>query len=179
MLKQIPNTLTVIRFLLIPFIFYFAWQDNYIVAVILLVISGITDVLDGFIARKFNFITNFGTLFDPLTDKLTQIATLLVLVIKNIIPIWILIILILKEVLMITGATFLFKKETVAIPSKWFGKVSTVLFYVAIFFSMIKNQFGYTYSFDLYLYYIALAFAIYAFIMYFKLFKIAQNKAIH
>lgn len=176
MQKHIPNILTVIRFLLIPIIFYFAMQNNYIVAVILLIISGITDVLDGYIARKYNFITTFGTLFDPLTDKLTQIATLLVLVIQEIIPLWILIVLLSKEIIMIIGASFLFKKETVAIPSKWFGKTATVLFYIAIFFSMIKKQFTLDYSFDLYLYYIALIFAIFALIMYFRIFKDCRQK---
>ena len=170
MLKHIPNILTIIRFILIPVIFYFALQDNYIVAVIFLIISAITDVLDGYIARKFNFITNFGTLFDPLTDKLTQMATLLVLVIKSIIPFWILLIIIVKEILMITGATFLFKKETIAIPSRWFGKLATVLFYVAIFFSMIKKQFTLDYSFDMYIYYIALLFALFALVRYFMIF---------
>ena len=177
MAKHIPNILTIIRFILIPIIFYFVLQDNYIVAVIFLVLSGITDVLDGHIARKYNFITDFGTLFDPLADKLTQIATLLALVIQNIIPLWILLVLIAKEILMITGATFLFKKDTIAIPSKWFGKLATVLFYVAIFFSMIKKQFTFNYSLDMYIYFIALLFAIFALIRYFKIFITYRKQA--
>lgn len=176
MLKNIPNILTIIRFLLIPFIFYSALQNNYLVAVILLIISGATDVLDGYIARKFNFITNFGILFDPLTDKLTQISTLLVLVIQQIIPIWILVVVLMKEILMVIGATFLFKKKTVTIPSKWYGKLSTVVFYIAIFLSMIKQQFLYTYSFDTYLYYIALVLTLFALTMYFKMFMEYKNK---
>lgn len=176
MFKYIPNALTILRLILIPIIFLFVSQNNYIIAIILLILSGLTDVLDGRIARKYNFISTFGTLLDPLADKLTQIATILALVIQDIIPLWILLVLLTKEIAMITGATFLFKKETVAIPSKWFGKLSTVLFYVAIFLSMIKKQFSFDYSFDLYLYYIALAFAVFALIMYFRLFKEARNK---
>ena len=94
MAKHIPNILTIIRFFLIPFIIIFALQSNYIVATIFLILSGITDIADGFIARKFNFITDFGKLMDPLADKCTQIATLLVLVIQGIIPAWILVIVI-------------------------------------------------------------------------------------
>lgn len=176
MFKYVPNILTIIRFILIPLIFYFALQDNYIIAVILLVISGATDVLDGFIARKFNFITDFGTLFDPLADKLTQISTLIVLVIQNIIPVWILIIVLIKELLMIIGASFLYGKETVIVPSKWFGKAATVIFYIAIFASMLKKQFELTYSFDYVLYYIAVAFTIFALIMYFKIFREVRHK---
>ena len=81
MLKHIPNILTIIRFLLIPFIILYGLQDNYVAVMIVLTISGITDVLDGTIARKFNFITDFGRLVDPLADKCTQISVLVVLVI--------------------------------------------------------------------------------------------------
>ena len=92
MFKHIPNILTIIRFLLIPFILLNIFTGNYILAFVFFTISGITDIADGFIARKFNLISNFGKLMDPLADKLTQIATLTSLVIVNIIPLWILII---------------------------------------------------------------------------------------
>ena len=89
MKKNIPNILTMLRFVLIPFILYFLSIDNYILTFVFLTLSGITDVLDGFIARKFNFITDFGKLIDPLADKATQLLTLAALVLKNIIPLWI------------------------------------------------------------------------------------------
>ena len=111
MFKQIPNALTVLRFILIPFILVLIFQDKYLEAFIILTASGITDVLDGFIARKFNFITNFGKLIDPLADKATQICILVTLALKNIIPFWILVIVFLKEFLMIAGASFLYGKE--------------------------------------------------------------------
>ena len=91
MLKHIPNALTMCRFVLIPFIVGAILEKNYIVAFIFLTISGLTDVLDGFIARKFNFITNFGKLIDPLADKATQISTLIALSYIKIIPYWMLI----------------------------------------------------------------------------------------
>lgn len=58
-MKHIPNILTVCRFILVPFIFHEIIHENFFAAFILLTISGLTDILDGFIARKFNFITNF------------------------------------------------------------------------------------------------------------------------
>ena len=85
MFKHVPNILTIIRFLLIPFIIYFLAINQYIIGVILFIISGITDVVDGAIARKFNFITDFGKLMDPLADKLTQISVLATLMFKNLI----------------------------------------------------------------------------------------------
>lgn len=175
MFKHVPNILTTIRLLLIPVIFYYALQENYIMAVIFLTLSGITDVLDGYIARKFNFITDFGTLFDPLADKLTQVSTLIVLVIQGIIPLWILIIVIIKEILMIAGAAFLYDKNTV-VGSRWYGKAATVVFYVAILISMLNKQFSLELTFDIFLYYIAVTLTLFALYMYFKTFsKLKKN----
>ena len=131
MFKHVPNILTIIRFLLIPVIILVAIPKNYIATIIILTISGITDILDGFIARKFNFISDFGKLMDPLADKATQVTILTIFTIQKIIPLWIIIIVLLKEFLMVSGASFLYGKELV-VSSKWYGKLSTVLFYMAI-----------------------------------------------
>ena len=87
MLKHVPNLLTILRFLLIPVILYFIFTGNYLLGFVFFTISGITDILDGTIARKFNLISTFGKLMDPLADKLTQISVLGALVIKSIITI--------------------------------------------------------------------------------------------
>ena len=169
MKKNIPNILTMLRFVLIPFILYFLSIDNYILTFVFLTLSGITDVLDGFIARKFNFITDFGKLIDPLADKATQLLTLASLVLKNIIPLWILGLLVLKEFIMIAGASFLYGKELV-VSSKWYGKLATVLIYVAIVCSLVIKQFSLPFKFDTYIYYLAIISTIFSLIMYIKAF---------
>ena len=177
MAKHIPNILTIARFFLIPFIIYFIVIDQYIATIILLTISGLTDVLDGWIARKFNYITNFGKLIDPLADKATQLAVLLTITFKEIIHFWIIIVVALKEAAMIAGASFLYGKELV-VSSKWFGKLATVLFYVAIVCSFViaywnnianlpENSLAPLPHFDLWIYYLALATAIFSFVMYY------------
>ena len=167
MIKHVPNTLTIIRFFLIPAILYFIFTEQYIAAFIMLTVSGLTDVLDGIIARKFNCITNFGKLIDPLADKTTQIAILAALTFK--------------EFAMIAGASFLYGKELV-VSSRWFGKLATVLFYLAIICSFIITYWNaplighseYSASmlpqFDMYLYYLALIATVFSLIMYFKTF---------
>lgn len=170
MLKHVPNILTILRFLLIPIVLYFIFAGNYILGFIFLTISGITDILDGCIARKFNLISNFGKLMDPLADKLTQISVLASLVIVDIIPVWILAIVILKELIMVIGASFLYGKDVV-VYSKWYGKLSTVLFYLAIVISLFTKQFnisGFWVNFSLTIYYIALASTVFSLIMYIK-----------
>lgn len=179
MLKYLPNALTVLRFLLIPIIVIACVQGQYILAIAVLSISGLTDILDGTIARKYNYITDFGKLMDPLADKATQISLLTTLFIKGAIPIWILAIVVLKEFCMVSGASFLYGKELV-VSSKWYGKLATVLFYVAMVISLFLEQIGNTTNniikaigiADTIIYYLAVITTIASLIMYMKAFYI-------
>ena len=180
MFKHVPNILTIIRFLLIPVIIVFAIKDDYVATIIVLTISGITDILDGYIARKFNFITDFGKLMDPLADKATQVTLLAILAIQKIIPFWIIAIVLLKEFCMIAGASFLYGKELV-VSSKWYGKLSTILFYIAIVGSLVtlywnanlvKHGLPIIPEFATYIYYLAVVSTIFSLVMYIKAFYI-------
>ena len=170
MFKHVPNALTILRFLFIPFIVLNIFMEEYILAFIFFTISGLTDIADGFIARKFNYISTFGKLMDPLADKLTQISALASLCITDIVPIWILVIVLFKEFFMISGASFLYGKDVV-VYSKWYGKLATVLFYLAIVAYLLVKQFGLTgiyNSIDFGLYCLALIATIFSLIMYIK-----------
>ena len=176
--ENIPNILTIIRFILIPFIFISVITNHYFIALIIFTISAITDILDGYIARKFNYITDIGKLLDPLADKLTQISLLLALTILDILPLWILIIVFVKECIIVISASFLYSKKDVVVYSKWYGKLATTLFYLAIVCSLIINQFNINLPFkvDLYLYYLALLATIFSLIMYGIKFKFKANR---
>lgn len=168
MFKYIPNILTIIRLLLIPFIVCNIFTGNYILAFIIFTISGITDIADGYIARKFNLVSNIGKLLDPFADKVTQISVLTSLFIKNFIPFWILLIVILKEFILIVSSSFLYGKNVV-VYSRWYGKLSTCLLYLAIVTSLLLKQFnieGFALQLDFILYCLALVTAIYSLIMY-------------
>lgn len=179
MLKFVPNLLTILRFLLIPIIVIACVQGDYILAIVVLTVSGITDILDGTIARKYNLISDFGKLMDPLADKATQISLLTTLFIKGVIPIWILAVVVLKEFCMVSGASFLYGKELV-VSSKWYGKLATVLFYAAMVISLLLEQIGESTSSlikaiglaDNILYYFAVITTIASLIMYMKAFYI-------
>ena len=167
MLKHIPNMLTILRFILIPFIVVLILKEKFLDAFILLTISSLSDVLDGRIARKFNLVTDIGKLLDPLADKANQISVLVSLVIIKVIPIWIVVILFIKEFILIAGASWLYGKKVV-VSSKWYGKLTTVIFYLAIVSSFFIRIFDFKVQFDIYLYYIGVALAIFSLIMYFK-----------
>lgn len=131
----IPNLLSIFRIMLIPvFVLLYLSEMKYsgILAVAVLVISGITDILDGFIARKFHLVSELGRIFDPLADKLIQMTVCICLVIKHTALIWVLYLLILKELIMVTASVTIVKKGRKMIPARWFGKLGTVAFYFVV-----------------------------------------------
>ena len=176
--ENIPNLLTITRFILIPFIYISVLSKHYLTALIIFTISAITDVLDGYIARKYNYITDIGKLIDPLADKLTQVSLLLSLAILKILPWWIFAIVFVKELVLVISASVLYSKKDVVVYSKWYGKLATTLFYLAIVCSLIMNQFNIVMAFrvDLYLYYLAILATVFALIMYAIKFEFKRNK---
>ncbi len=144
---NLPNILTLFRIILAPIfcVLYFEnFKNHYIYASAVLLISGATDVIDGFIARHFNLITTLGKVLDPIADKLTQAVIIVCLTInhyddKNSILVYLLILLFAKEFTMLLGALALFKSGTRPSESKWFGKLSTVMIYV-LFVSILLQD---------------------------------------
>lgn len=156
---NIPNTLTAVRFLLIPvylYIYFSSMNNSFIYAMLVFFIAGITDVLDGFIARRFNMVTKWGTLLDPLADKLMLLTVLFSLSYINTIPHWVFFIVFIKETLMIIGGFTLFKKHETVIAAKYYGKAATVLFYIAIGMLIFNKTYG------LYILYCAIFLAFFA-----------------
>ena len=143
MLKHIPNILSVCRILLIPVIVISVALNNYVLALIIFTISSLTDIIDGYIARNFDAVTNVGKLLDPLADKLTQLSMIASLVWADVIGGWILAVLLIKELIMIAGAAFLYGKSVV-VYSRWYGKLATVLLFVSVVVSLVCAQFNIT-----------------------------------
>lgn len=104
---------------------------------IVFLLSGATDIADGFIARKFNMISDFGKAFDAVADKLTQITVLFCLVTKFPLMLIPLVILIIKEVLAATLNLITLKKAGYVVAAVWHGKVNTVVLYITMFIHMM------------------------------------------
>ncbi len=137
----IPNLISVVRILIIPFFAYFYLNDNLVVAVILLLASGLSDMFDGMIARKFNQITAVGKLLDPFADKLTQGVVAICLAVRIPQVRGILMIFIVKELLMLMGGIVLVRKHKRPSAARWYGKVSTFLFYISVAAIVVMDTF--------------------------------------
>lgn len=146
----IPNILSFLRIVLItPFVVLFirAYETSdikyYIMAGVIIVISGLTDFFDGFIARNFNQMSELGKILDPIGDKLTLIAVGICMIIVQplaIIPMGIMII---KDILMLIGGAIIIKKGIIPPKSKWYGKVGTVMFYVTVAYIVFGEIFNF------------------------------------
>lgn len=129
----IPNILTLLRLLAIPLLCYLIWQwpEHKVKAFVVFLAIWFTDMLDGFIARHFNMETEFGKLFDPLVDKLFQLATAVTMFLIGRIPVWVPLFILVRELLMVIGSIFVLKNNDLVVHSSPIGKVATFLFVVA------------------------------------------------
>jgi cardiolipin synthase len=138
----IPNLISFIRILLVPLFAYLFMQGDFVPAVIVLALSGLSDCVDGKIARKFNQISALGKMLDPLADKLTQItlAVLLFLTFNKADDAmlkafsWVFLVFIGKEFIMVLGSVIMLSVGLRPGAAEIYGKVATLAFYVVMVF---------------------------------------------
>lgn len=137
----IPNLISVFRILLIPIIIWlYLGLKNYTLAFVVIVVSGLSDIVDGKIARKFNMISDFGKFLDPVADKLTQGTLILCLISRYKLMIPLIILFVLKEAVMLVSGYILFKRTGIVAQAKWYGKLTTVvLYFVMIVLILFAN----------------------------------------
>jgi len=134
----IPNILSFFRIALIPVIVWlYVFVDSRALTTLAILISGATDIIDGFIARKFNMTSDFGKAIDPLADKLTQLAVLCCLFLDFPLIALPMVIMLIKEVSSFVLRFILFKKTERVDSAKWHGKVNTVLLHAIILLHVI------------------------------------------
>ncbi|MGI6726315.1 MAG: CDP-alcohol phosphatidyltransferase family protein [Christensenellales bacterium] len=133
---NLPNALTMLRLLLIPVFVYLMAENRMMPALAVFVIASLTDIADGWIARRYNLITDFGKLFDPLADKLMVLSVMVMLAIKGIAPWAAICILLAKEALMLLGGLLLYKRNIVvyAMPIGKAAQLVTIVSLIACFF---------------------------------------------
>lgn len=146
----IPNALSLLRLLLIPIIVWeFCVLKNRILTITLLLVSGLTDIVDGVIARKFNMVSDVGKLLDPIADKLTQLAVFFCLMfdfyrndynLKLIMFITMIVVLIIKEVVQGISGIVLTKRCQKIFCASWWGKVSAGTIYLTVVLHLIWSN---------------------------------------
>ena len=159
-----PNILTMLRLLLIPIYWVLMMvRDNETAALIVFVTASITDLLDGYIARHYNQVTDWGKLFDPLADKLMVVSVMMTLVLKGAVPLIILIIIGIKEIIMVAGAACMLRRKIV-VYSKPVGKTAQFTMVAGMILAFFRHNFSA--PFHVYVLWLATALTLTAMIYY-------------
>ncbi|HEV8146205.1 MAG TPA: CDP-alcohol phosphatidyltransferase family protein [Bryobacteraceae bacterium] len=127
-MKHVPNILSIARILAAPFLFVLLWRRQYERALIVMLLTGITDGLDGWIARRWSAQSRLGAILDPIADKLLLSGSFLVLALDRAIPAWLAWLVLGRDalILLFAAAVLLFTKTRREFPPTWWGKASTV-----------------------------------------------------
>lgn len=134
----IPNFLSFLRLCMIPLIIWlYCAQKNYVLTAVVLVLSGLTDTIDGYIARRFNMVTDLGKALDPIADKLTQASVMFCLLTRFQMMLIPLLLLIFKELCNGIMSLFVIKKTGKVCGADWHGKVCTWLLYAMMFLHIV------------------------------------------
>ena len=130
----IPNLLSLFRLLLVPVIAWlYCWKADYLLTAFVLLLSGVTDIADGLIARRFNMVSDLGKVLDPVADKLTQTAALVCLLTRFQAVWWLLGTLVFKETVMAVMGILIIRRTRAVYSAAWHGKLATCVLYAVIF----------------------------------------------
>lgn len=128
---NLPNKLTIGRIIAVPFFIALYMTGYFWPALIIFILASLTDMLDGKIARKYNLVTNFGKIMDPLADKILVYSAFCLMVGDGLIPAWVLIIILAREFL-IAGMRTVAASDGIVIAADMSGKIKTVLQMIAV-----------------------------------------------
>ena len=126
-MKQLPNLLSALRLALAPYLFVLLWRRDYLPALAICIVAGVTDGLDGLLARKLGAHSRFGAYLDPIADKILLSGAFLTLALDGAIEIWLAVLVLGRDalILLFAAGAFLFTKSTRDFPPSFWGKAST------------------------------------------------------
>lgn len=128
---NLPNQLTIGRIIAVPFFIVAYLKGYFTVALIIFILASLTDMLDGKIARKYNLVSNFGKIMDPLADKILVYSAFCLMIGDGKVPAWMLIVILARE-FMVSGIRTVAASEGIVIAAAMSGKIKTVLQMVAV-----------------------------------------------
>ena len=141
--RDIPNIISILRIILVVPIAYFLWHQNYLIALLLFLIGGLSDGLDGYLARRYKWETELGVILDPMGDKLMMLGAYLLLGWHHLLPWWLVSLVILRDLIIVVG-TLLYRQfvGTAKLKPLFISKLNTavqILLVLSVMFSQVIN----------------------------------------
>ena len=140
MLKTTANKITLVRVALIPIFLFLAYRGLRWPALIVFILASLSDLLDGYIARHYHQITNFGKFMDPLADKMLVLAAMCFFVEKGQMPGWVMALVLFRE-FAVSGLRLVAAEQNRVIAAAWSGKVKTTCTMVGLCFMMVFGKY--------------------------------------
>lgn len=152
----VPNALTLLRFLLVGVMAWLFVSEQPVWAMAVYLFAAGTDLLDGWIARRFNQISNIGKVLDPIADKAMTVAALVCMLVEGYLTLGLLLVIIIKEALMVIGGALIYFVFGKVVYANLFGKISAVAYFLAIMLLFLHNVPGVA-PYDMLFMYLAVA----------------------
>lgn len=137
-MRHIPNIISGIRLLMVGVFIYFYVHAQYAACLIVYLAAFLSDLLDGFLARRNKWITNVGKVLDPLADKAMLIAAVVCFFLNEWLPLWMFLLIVGKEAIMVIGGIFLYTKEVV-VYADWVGKFASGFFTASVLTAILRH----------------------------------------
>ena len=134
------NKITMVRVALIPVFLVLCYLDHRIAATVVFIIASLSDLLDGYIARHYNQVSNFGKFMDPLADKMLVLSAMCFLVEKGQMPGWVVAVILFRE-FAVSGLRLIAAERQHVIAAAWSGKVKTTCTMVGLCFVLVFTQY--------------------------------------
>lgn len=167
-MRHIPNILSTIRLLMVGLFAYLFVKAHYLHCLIVFTAAFLTDLLDGYLARHNNWVSDVGKVLDPLADKVMVLTALTCFFFKGWVPLWLLVAVVGKELIMIVGGIILYRREVV-VYADWFGKSAAGFFNLGVALTLARQFLPWLGRSDLIVLCIALVLALIALVHYAKL----------
>jgi len=149
----IPNLITSIRIILAPIFVIYLINDRPLSALFIFILAGLSDGLDGLVARLFAQKSKLGSYLDPLADKILLVTAFVILAVKGLVPSWLTVVVISRDILILLGVLILFLNEVdFAIKPSILSKMTTCLQLVAVFVVLSKDYFQFSSQLSFYLF---------------------------
>ncbi len=142
--KWIPNLISGIRILLVFPVAWYLWHADFFMALILFIVAGLSDGLDGYLARRYQWTSSLGGWLDPVADKLMQVTTYVMLAWLGLIPLWLVMLILARDVMIVAGGLFYYYKiERIEARPSGISKLNTVFQILLVVLVLLDSLYGF------------------------------------
>ena len=139
MIEQVPNFITTVRIALVVPLCWFLWNGGYMESLLIVFFASVSDAVDGALARKFDWMSRFGAMADPLADKLLVGVVFIILMIQQHVPLWLGLVVLVRDLIILTGAAvYRYLFDRIEIAPTFVSKANTAMQFIMLTLVLVR-----------------------------------------